>query len=59
MSSTHPSQQLTRLDQRTYAELERQCPKPHCGQDTSPHQAAYLLGVQFVLEKLRTGFVTP
>lgn len=43
------------LDQRTYRALESQCPAPALS--NNPDSAAYNLGIQFVLAKLREGFV--
>ena len=43
------------LDQRSYRALEKQCPAPALS--NNPDSAAYNLGIQYVLSKLREGFV--
>ncbi|URY99167.1 hypothetical protein 6937_0036 [Klebsiella phage 6937] len=44
-----------RLSPEAYIQLERLCPAPALS--NNPDSAAYNLGVQFVLAKLREGFV--
>lgn len=55
-TTQEPTQILARLDQTTYTALAKQLPPPHVSAETTAHQAGFLLGVQFVLEKLRAGF---
>lgn len=44
------------LSPSQYKALEKQCPGPIPHSETSPVEAGYLLGIQFVLKKLREGF---
>lgn len=48
---------FVRMDETLYKELERTCPQPSVSEGTSAHQAGFLLGIQFVLRKLREGYV--
>ena len=48
---------VIRLDQEAYTQLSKQLGGIGVGQDTTPLQAGYMLGVQEVLRKLREGFV--
>lgn len=48
---------LHRLSPEAYASLVRQCPVIAVTNDTQPHQAGFQLGVQYVLQKLREGWV--
>ena len=48
---------IYRLDPKTYDQLRLQCPAPIVDSKTTDVEAAFRLGVQFVLEKLRDGFV--
>lgn len=50
---------MGRLSAEAYRQLESSCPRPAVSQDSSPQQVGFLLGVQFVLERLRNGFVVP
>jgi hypothetical protein len=45
-----------RLAPEVYEQLERQLPQPVVNQTTSEHMIGYMLGIQFVLGKLRQGF---
>lgn len=47
--------EVLRLTPEAYKQLEKLCPAPSLG--SNPDQAAYNLGVQFVLAQLRIGFV--
>lgn len=50
--------ELHRLSQESYGKLEKELPAmPFVTADTTAHQAGFLLGVQLVLAKLRTGYV--
>ena len=40
----------------TMASLEKQCPAPGVNHNTTPQEAGFLLGIQFVLNLLRKGF---
>jgi len=58
MSDKPKVTELHRLSQESYDALEKQLPAvPFVTADTTSHQAGFLLGVQMVLAKLRTGYV--
>lgn len=46
-----------RLAPDEYRQLARKFPDPVVTENTTAHQAGYLLGVQAVLQKLREGYV--
>lgn len=46
-----------RLSPETYNALAKQCPSPGVGPATTELQAGFQLGVQYVLQKLREGYV--
>lgn len=48
---------MYRLNKEQYDQLVRQLPKPIPSENTTDIQAGYLLGIQFVLDKLREGYV--
>lgn len=50
------NQEVIILTKEQYKALEKQCPGPVPHSDTNPVEAGYLLGIQFVLKKLREGF---
>lgn len=58
MASASPPvvKQVTRLMPHVYRLLEKECPRAFANETTSETQAGFLLGVQFVLQKLREGF---
>lgn len=51
-------QQIFRLTPQVYADLEKQVARFDVRSDTSPQEVGFMLGVQFVLRKLRDGYVT-
>lgn len=48
--------ELYRFNSQSLLVLEKQLASPHCNQLTTDIQAGYLLGIQHVLQLLRTGF---
>ena len=58
-SDTKPARAVEkhRLSAETYEQLVKQCPSIAVTNDTATLQAGYQLGIQFVLGKLREGFV--
>ena len=46
-----------RLSTEVFNQLESSFPLPAVSQETTAHQAGFLLGIPFVLRKLRQGFV--
>lgn len=48
---------VTRLSENDYAQLKRKLPPTVVTADTTPTQAAWLLGVAHVLELLKDGYV--
>lgn len=55
MSDTVQVKQVIRLAPEVYKTLAGQLPKPSCPKD--PIEAGFQCGIQYVLEKLRAGFV--
>lgn len=52
------TREMVRLHPNQYAALEKVCPYPSLGSGQADGvHAAYLLGIQLVLSKLRNGFV--
>lgn len=49
--------EMHRLSTEAYQQLEKTMPPLVVSLETTPHYAGYMLGVQFVLKKLREGFV--
>lgn len=47
----------TRLSEEEIKQLRERLPQPAVGQDTTAHQAGYLLGIQHVLRLLEDGWV--
>lgn len=56
---THPHKTVTvhRLSEAAYDELVKKLPRPVVSNDTSAHNAGFLLGIQHVLQFLREGYV--
>lgn len=46
-----------RLSREEYDKLEKGMPIPHIGDTATPQQVGFLLGIQFVLQRLREGVV--
>lgn len=49
--------QVHRLSESAYQDLAKKLPKPLVSNDTSAHHAGYLLGIQYVMQILREGYV--
>lgn len=49
--------EILRLDPLAYQTLRLKMPRPVVGAATTPTEAAYLLGIAYVLDVLRDGFV--
>jgi hypothetical protein len=56
MSTPTNIKEVMRLSHDQYAALERQLPGPVAQPTASEHHVGYLLGIQYVLLKLRQGF---
>ena len=54
--ATHETKEVVRLSPTQYAALERSLPGPVPQPNSAEHHVGYLLGIQFVLQKLRQGF---
>lgn len=48
-----------RLSETAYAALEKTVPSPVVDDKTTELQAGFRLGIQFILQKLREGYVVP
>lgn len=57
MTQPHFTSPKVRLTEQELNELKKQLPSPYVGQDTTAHQAGFLLGIQFVLQRLELGWV--
>ncbi len=55
--STPPTREVVRLNTAVYADLVKKCPPPMVTERTTDHHAGYLLGIQYVLQLLREGYV--
>jgi hypothetical protein len=49
---------MVKLSEGQYKALVRMCPQPVLNPDSNANAAAFALGVQFVLQRLRDGFVS-
>jgi hypothetical protein len=58
MSTPTITKEVVRLSHNQYEALEKQLPGPTAQPTASEHHVGYLLGIQYVLLKLRQGFTT-
>ena len=57
MSTPAQTHEVHRLSQEAYNQLLKVVPGPAVDNELSSHRAGFLLGIQFILQKLREGFV--
>lgn len=57
MTSVVQPKEFHRLSLEAYEQLVKALPGPAVDNDLSEHRAGFLLGIQFVLQRLREGFV--
>lgn len=58
MSNPKPDTEVViRLQQDVYKQLEDSLPAPVVSANTTDQQVSFALGIQYVLKKLREGFV--